>query len=109
MRWCRRGILALPFLVAASLNVLVCFADNLHLRIEHFAGLGFLFAAPWGWLLEHDWYFGHHPAQWVDNVVSYVAVLWIPALLYALSLWLLIRGLGWAIIRWARPRTASLA
>jgi hypothetical protein len=77
--------------------------------LEHVAGLGFLFAAPWRRLLGHEWYFGNHPAQWIDRVVTYTVVLWIPALLYALSLWLLMRGLGWIIIRRAGARPASLA
>lgn len=75
LKWSKRAILALPFAVAASLTFLVSSADRLHLRIEHVAGYGFLFGAPWAWLLDRDWYFGAHPVKCVDTVVSYAVSL----------------------------------
>lgn len=91
--WLRRIILAVPFAVAAALTVLVSFADRLHLRLERVAGYGFLFATPWAWLLDHDW-FGHAHSRWVEWLISNAVILWIPALLYFACLWLLLRVLG---------------
>ena len=73
----------MPFAAATTLTVLISFADRFHLRSERIAGYGFLFGAPWAWLLDHSW-FGN---------VNYAIVLWIPALLYFVCLWLLLRVL----------------
>jgi hypothetical protein len=43
MAWARRLVLALPFAIAALLNVLVKIARPLHWRSEHIAGYCFLF------------------------------------------------------------------
>ena len=91
LTWLRRIILAAPFAAAAVMTVLISFADRLHLRLERVAGYGFLFAAPWGWLLDHDWGGVHVQSRWVQSLISYVVLLWIPALLYFACLWLLLR------------------
>ena len=83
----------MPFVVAAALTVLISFADPLHLRVERVAGYGFLFATPWAWLLDHDW-FGHVQSRRVEWLISNAVILWIPALLYFAFLWLLLRVLG---------------
>lgn len=56
MVWIRRTLVSIPFAVAGLLTILTSLADRLHLRIEHLAGYGFLFFAPWAWLLDHDWF-----------------------------------------------------
>jgi len=95
---CRRSVLraavgatiAMPFAAAGLLTVLISCADRLHLRLERVAGLGFLFASPWGWLL--DW--GSFPEthnHWIRMLAPYIGLLWVPALLYSGCLWLFMR------------------
>lgn len=94
----KRILLTLPFAVATVLTILVAFADRLHLqRID---GYAFLFAAPWVWLLR---YFPQtfHP-RWLQTMMDYVEILWIPALLYSASLWV-----GLRIFRLLRQRTST--
>jgi hypothetical protein len=55
MSWARRGLLAVPFAVAGLLNVLGLISRPLHLRTQHIAAYGFLFGAPWAWLLDRRW------------------------------------------------------
>jgi hypothetical protein len=86
-------LLASPILVAAVLTVLVNFADRLHLNLQRIAGYCFLFGTPWGWLLDHNW-FGNTHVPWVEFLTEGAVILWIPALLYSSSLWLLLRLLG---------------
>ena len=88
----RRMLLAVPFATATVLTVLISFSDRLHLRSERIAGYGFAFGTPWGWLLDHDW-FGHIHSRWVESLITYAVLLWIPALLYSACLWLLLRVL----------------
>ena len=87
----RRAALALPFVVAGLLNVLLIVARPLHWRSEHIAGYGFLFLAPWAWLLDRGW-FDRVNSKWLETVIAYLFILWIPALLYSLCFWLLFRG-----------------
>ena len=97
MIWLRRFVVALPFAVAAVLTVFTAFADRLHLRLEKVAGYGFLFFYPWAWLLDHDW-FGHSHIRWVQSLIAYTVILWLPAILYsaclALLLWIVRPALG---------------
>jgi hypothetical protein len=91
MAWFRRILLAIPFAIATVLNVLSLNADRLHLHREHVAGYGFLFGAPWAWLLDRGWapdY--HHRFMWYP--FGYAIILWIPAILYSGCLWLLFWG-----------------
>ncbi len=97
MIWTKRILLALPFAAAAALTVLINVADRLHLRREHIAGYGFLFARPWACLLDRGW-FGDVRSRWAQEFIAYAVILWIPALLYSGCLWLLLRGFGF----WAR-------
>jgi hypothetical protein len=90
MAWARRLVLALPFAIAALLNVLVKIARPLHWRSEHIAGYCFLFGTPWGWLLDRGW-FGQFHTGWLGNLMTLLILLWIPALLYSGCLWLLMR------------------
>lgn len=92
LTWLKRIMLAVPFAVAAVLTILISFADRLHLRLERVAGYGFLFATPWAWLLDHDWFGNVHVhSRWVESLIDDAVILWIPALLYSASLWLLLR------------------
>ncbi len=93
MSWPKR-LLSLPFLVAAGLTALMSLADRLHLRRQHIAGFMFLFGAPWGWLLDQGW-FGNFHNRWIEKLISYVVILWIPALLYSACLRVLLLCLGY--------------
>ncbi len=95
MRRARLIVLATPFVIAFALNVLVLASDHLTLRREHIAGLCFLFGTPWAWLLDQGW-FGN-----VNNQFAFFAViLWVPAMLYSASLWILV-----CAVRFARTRS----
>ena len=93
MSWGKRLALALPFVVAAILNVLVTIARPLPWRAEHIAGYCFLFAMPWAWLLDRGW-LGPLNTRWLEAVMGYLLLLWVPALLYSGCLWLLFRASG---------------
>lgn len=93
MIWVKRILLSLPLVLAAGLTVLIIFSDRFHLRSERIAGYGFAFGTPWAWLLDHDW-FGNLHSRWVESLVTYAVVLWVPAVLYSAGLWLLLRVLG---------------
>src|SRR5215813_6581452 len=97
MVWTTRLVLLSPFVAAAVLTVLVILCDRLHLRREHVAGYVFLFGAPWDWLLpDHD-PFGQVQSRWLENLIVYAFLLWIPAVLYSGCLWLLLRSVRlWA-------------
>src|SRR5260370_40773752 len=100
MVWTKRFFLALPFAIAAVLNVLMLVADRLHIRSEHIAGYGFLFGTPWAWLIDYIWFGlldhirrGTIHSYALTASMGYVAILWIPALLYSTCFCLLFCGL----------------
>jgi len=93
MIWIKRLLPALPFAIAVVLTVLMSIADRFRLSEEHIAGSGFLFATPWAWLLDHDW-FGHVHSRRLEAVIVYATILWIPALLYSGCFWLVVHFLG---------------
>jgi hypothetical protein len=85
MIWVKRILLALPFGIAGVLTVL-SLARPLHGR-HKLEICGFLFGAPWAWLLDQGW-FGTISNKWLDIAVAYLILLWAPALLYSGCLWL---------------------
>jgi hypothetical protein len=92
MSWTKRSVVALPLAIAASLNLLMVAVGTFHLRREHLAGYGFLFASPCAWLIDHLWSEnGLH--RLLGPLAGYVIILWIPAVLYAACLWLLFIGI----------------
>jgi hypothetical protein len=93
LTWLRRILLAVPIATATILTLLISSADRFHLPLQPVAGYGFLFGTPWAWLLDHDW-LGNVRSRWVESLVGYAILLWIPALLYSACLWLLLRVLG---------------
>jgi hypothetical protein len=102
MVWTKRFLLALPFAIAAVLNVFLLIADRFHLRSEHIAGYGFLFGTPWAWLLDRGW-FGHVRTRWMMALEVYSVVLWIPAALYSCCIWLVFAGLKMISRRHSNP------
>ena len=79
----------LPFVAAGVLTFLIGFGDRLHLRSEQVAGYGFLFGIPWAWLVDRGW-FEHVHSRFVQSLIDYAVILWIPAILYSACLWLLL-------------------
>jgi hypothetical protein len=94
MRWFIRLLVALPFVIAALLTVLMASADRLHFHREHIAGYGFLFGAPWAWLLDHPGLLAHVHSRRLMALSGYVVILWIPAALYSACAWLLFVAIG---------------
>jgi len=91
MKWIKRTLLTLPFMIAALLNVLVISADSGHLPHQRIDGFAFLFSTPWGWLLDHDWVWHTH-SRVFDNLITLAVLLWFPAALYSGCIWLLLRA-----------------
>ena len=90
MIWIKRALLALPFGIAAALNLLAIIARPMHWHTEHIAGYGFLFATPWAWLIDHDW-FGRINRKWLETLTTYFLILWVPAFLYSSCLCVVFR------------------
>jgi len=96
MRVLKPLLLALPFAFAAGLNYLMWAADRYHWRgrliVTHYV---FLFGTLWARLL------GELPipnprSHFLQLVLGYALVLWIPAALYCACLWMLLRiAQGW--------------
>ena len=87
MVWGRPLFIAFPFIIAAILTVLINTVDRVHL--QRVSGYGFLFAAPWAWLLDRGWFggwFGSVHSRWGQVLIAYAVILWIPALLYSVCL-----------------------
>jgi hypothetical protein len=80
--------MATPFAIAGVLTVLVFNLDRLHLYRERIIGYGFLFAAPWAWLLDLLWIPNVHSGC-KGELLGCVILLWIPAALYSVCVWLL--------------------
>jgi hypothetical protein len=92
MKWIRRAIALFPFVIAFVINVSV-YADR---HSERIAGYGFLFGAPWAWLLDRDWSFGHSMTHLANTLEILFVILWGPALLYSACLCALMWSIGWA-------------
>jgi len=52
MSWTPRLTIAIPFAIAFVLNLLSLVTYRFHWNPEHVAMYGFLFAAPWVWLID---------------------------------------------------------
>ena len=72
------------------LNVLALIARPLHWRLEQLERYQLLFFVPWAWLLDQGW-IPEFQNRWLGVVEDFLIVLWIPAALYSVSLWLLMR------------------
>lgn len=96
----RRLVIASPFAVASVLNLVSLVTHRLHWNPQHIAGYGFLFAAPWGWLIDGLFVSVHN--RWLTALYGYTVMLWVPAVLYAVCLWLLLTGIQVFAIRLKR-------
>ena len=73
MSWTRRLVIASPFVVAGVLNVLSLAAYRLRWNPERIASYGFLFAAPWSWLLGGLFIRIHN--RWLAALFGYAVIL----------------------------------
>lgn len=90
--WAHRLLVAIPFAIAALLNALMVGVEHLHLRLDYIARYGFVFSGPWLWLEGIGDITNHVNVQngWLRGFLAYVTLLWIPAVLYAVCVWLLL-------------------
>lgn len=90
--WTNRLLVALPFVIAALLNAIMVGVDHLHLRLDYIARYGFVFSGPWNWLVNFADITNRLNVQnaWLRGLILYVALLWIPAVLYSACVWLLL-------------------
>jgi hypothetical protein len=106
MRWAKRILLPIPFVMAAVLNCLMWASDHYRWQGQHAWRYAFLFAMPWARLLGEIWV--PSPRSHVFQVLlAYALVLWIPAALYCGCLWIVLRVVqGWvSLIRQAKDHT----
>ncbi len=99
--WTNRLLVAVPFAIAALLNALMVGVEHLHLRLGYIARYGFVFSGPWGRPVNFADITNHLNVQnrWLGGFLTYVALLWIPAVLYSVCVWLLLVVLGIAARR----------
>jgi hypothetical protein len=90
--WVNRFLIAFPFAIAALLNALMLGVEHFHLRLDHIARYGFVFAGPWAWVANAADITNYLSVQnhWLRGLLSYAALLWIPAVLYSACVWLLL-------------------
>ena len=85
-------MIAAPFAAAALLNAIMVGVEHLHLRLDYIARYGFVFSGPWVRLVNFADITNRLNVQnrWLGGFVTYVALLWIPAVLYSICVWLLL-------------------
>jgi hypothetical protein len=90
--WTTRLLVAAPFAIAALLNALMLGVEHLHLRLDCIARNGFVFSGPWVWLVNVADITNRLNVQnrCLGGFIAYVALLWIPAVLYSVCVWLLL-------------------
>jgi hypothetical protein len=88
--WISRLLLAVPFAVAAAFNVLM--VGRLPVRLDYIARYGFAFSLPWAWLPNIPDLMNRLNVhnQWLEALGWYITLLWIPAVLYSICIWLLL-------------------
>src|SRR5260370_32842799 len=87
--WTNRLLIAVPFAIAALLNALMLGVEHLHLRLDYIARYGFVFSGAWAWLVNVADITNRLNVQnrWFGGFIAYVALLWIPAVLYSACVW----------------------
>ena len=85
-------MVASPFAVAALLNALMLGVEHFHLRLDFIARNGFVFYGPWSWLVNIGDITNRLNVQngWLRGFTAYITLLWIPAVLYSMCVWLLL-------------------
>ena len=90
--WTNRLLVAVPFAIAALLNAIMLGVEHFHLRLEYIARYWIVFSGPWTWFVNSADITNRLNVQnrWLGGFIWYVALLWIPALLYSVCVWLLL-------------------
>jgi hypothetical protein len=90
--WTTRLFVSVPFAIAALLNAVMLGVEHLHLRLAYIARYGFAFTGPWTWFVNLAGITNRLNIQnrWLGGFIWYVALRWIPALLYSVCVWLLL-------------------
>jgi hypothetical protein len=85
-------LVAVPFAIAALLNAVMLGVEHLHLHLNYIARYGFVFSGPWVWLVNVADITNRLNIQdrWLGGFITYVALLWIPAVLYSVCVWLVL-------------------
>jgi hypothetical protein len=106
MRWAKRILLPIPFVIAAALNFAMWASDHYHWQGQHVWRYGFLFGLPWARVLGEIWV-PNPRSHALQVLLGYALVLWIPAALYCGCLWIVLRVVqGWhALLHQAKDRT----
>lgn len=86
----------IPFVAAGVFTARSLFGDALHLSRHTTEKYGFLFAVPWAWLLDRSWIGSPH-SRWLETLIVYLVLLWIPAALYSACLWMIMQLLALGI------------
>jgi len=75
--------------------------EHLHLRLDFIARYGFAFTGPWAWFVNLADITNRLNVQnrWLGGFIWYFALLWIPALLYSVCVWLFLVVLRIAVRR----------
>jgi hypothetical protein len=88
--WLSRLLVAIPFAIAALFNALWSGSSPIHLN--YIARYGFLYSWPWNWLPNVGDLMNrlnlHN--QSLESLGWYIALFWIPAVLYSVCIWLLL-------------------
>jgi hypothetical protein len=92
MSLARRLAIASPFVVAALLNALMLGVEHFHFRLDFIARYGFVFYGPWSWLINIGDITNRLNVQngWLRGFTAHFVLLWIPAVLYSVCVWLLL-------------------
>jgi|SRR5215831_1085224 len=83
-------LIAIPFAIAALLNAVMVGVEHLHLHLNYIARYWLAFSEPWAWLANFSDISNHVQNGWLRGFLFYVAILWIPAVLYSVCVWLLL-------------------
>jgi hypothetical protein len=94
-------LIAVPFAVAALLNAVMVCVDHFRLRLDLIARYGFAFSGPWARIVNVADITNRLNVQngWLRGFITYVGLLWIPAILYSVCVWLLLSVIGVAARR----------
>jgi hypothetical protein len=96
--WTSRCLIAVPFAIAALLNAVMVGVEHHHLALGYIARYGLVFSGPWVGFVNAFNITNHLNSQseWLKGFLFYVALLWIPAMLYSACISLLLVALGFA-------------
>jgi hypothetical protein len=109
--WTNRLLVAVPIAVAAWLNAVMVGVDHFRLRLDLIARYGFAFSGPWAWIVNVADITNRLNVQngCLRGFITYVAILWIPAVLYSVFVCLLLLVIEVAARRFLNRRDPDVA